>query len=309
MKFTQMEYFLAVAEELNFTAAAKSLYISQPALSKQIALLEEELDTRLFLRNSRRVALTAAGKQFRQDLLRIREQLEQAKTNATHIGKTETMQFKIGCFDGAVMDDFLPDFYRHIQEFDSNIRISLYRRNFSDNRKALERDEIDLLFTLDLDEPFDESFQKQRVAWRRGALIYAKHSPIARKGQLSVSDFSEEPVLVLKRQVSPAIQGSTLRNLKRLGLTGSPILEMENFSTLFANLELGHGYTILTEDAIDRNPKLDKLVLDDSLGTWVIALWKKGHTVAELLMDSYPPDPAPQYSLIPQHSQEETICG
>lgn len=291
MKLTQMEYFLAVAKELNFTAAARSLYVSQPALSKQIALLEEELGTKLLLRNSRRVALTAAGEQFRQDLLRIRDQLDQAKANAIHIGKTETMQFKIGCFDGAVMDDFLPDFYRHIRQFDSNIRISLYRRSFSENHKALERDEIDLLFTLDLDEPFDETYQGQRIAWRRGALIFAKNSPIANKANLSVSDFSREPVLVLNRLVSPGIWCSTHRNLECLGLTDSPVLEMENFSTLFASLELGHGYTILTEDAIDRNPNLERLALDDSLGTWVTAFWKKGHTIAELLMDSYPPEP------------------
>lgn len=47
MNLTQVEYFLAIAEKLNFTAAAKSLFVSQPALSKQIALLEEELDTKL----------------------------------------------------------------------------------------------------------------------------------------------------------------------------------------------------------------------------------------------------------------------
>lgn len=287
MKFSQMEYFLAVAEELNFTAAAKSLYISQPALSKQIALLEEELDTKLFLRNSRNVVLTAAGKQFEQDLKEIRQQLEQAKSNAIRIGKTEKMTIHIGCFDGAIMEDFLPAVYQHIQDFDSNIQISLFRGNFSENRKALEKGEIDLLFTLDLDLPFADPYQVRRILKRRGALIYSEKSPLAQKNPISPLDFANEPVLVLNRQMAPGVSQNTVGHLKRLGITEPRILETENFATLFATLELGHGYTILTEEATLHHPQLRKYVLDSEFSTWVIAVWKHGHPLAELLMDSF----------------------
>lgn len=287
MKFSQMEYFLAVAEELNFTAAAKSLFISQPALSKQIALLEEELDTKLFLRNSRNVVLTAAGKQFEQDLKEIRQQLERAKSNAIRIGKTEKLTIRIGCFDGAIMEDFLPAVYQHIQDFDSNIQISLFRRNFSENRKALEKGEIDLLFTLDLDLPFDETYQKQKILKRRGALIYSEKSPLAHKDPLTPQDFANEPVLVLNRQMAPSVNQNTIENLKKLGITEPHILEIENFATLFTTLELGYGYSILTEEATLHHPKLRKYVLDHTFGTWVIAAWKHGHPLAELLMDHF----------------------
>lgn len=282
-----MEYFLAVAEELNFTAAAKSLFISQPALSKQIALLEEELDTKLFLRNSRNVVLTAAGKQFEQDLKEIRQQLERAKSNAIRIGKTEKLTIRIGCFDGAIMEDFLPAVYQHIQDFDSNIQISLFRRNFSENRKALEKGEIDLLFTLDLDLPFDETYQKQKILKRRGALIYSEKSPLAHKDPLTPQDFANEPVLVLNRQMAPSVNQNTIENLKKLGITEPHILEIENFATLFTTLELGYGYSILTEEATLHHPKLRKYVLDHTFGTWVIAAWKHGHPLAELLMDHF----------------------
>ena len=71
MRLEQISYFLSVAEHGNITAAARSLYISQPALSKQITLLEQEIGLPLFERQARGVTLTRAGMQFQKDLKRI----------------------------------------------------------------------------------------------------------------------------------------------------------------------------------------------------------------------------------------------
>src|SRR5580693_6106734 len=78
MKLRHLEYFVAAAEELNFTHAAGRLNVSQPPFSKQIQDLEGELGVNLFQRERKGVALTVAGKAFLIDARAILEACDQA---------------------------------------------------------------------------------------------------------------------------------------------------------------------------------------------------------------------------------------
>ena len=74
MNLKQMEYFVAIVNEGNISAAAKSLHISQPPLSPQMKLLEDELGVVLFERGSRSIFLTEAGKVFYEKALHRSEE-------------------------------------------------------------------------------------------------------------------------------------------------------------------------------------------------------------------------------------------
>ena len=63
----QLSYFIAVAKYRNFSRAAQDFYLTQPAISHQIKMLEKELDTELFVRNTRKVTLTDSGELFLED--------------------------------------------------------------------------------------------------------------------------------------------------------------------------------------------------------------------------------------------------
>jgi DNA-binding transcriptional LysR family regulator len=106
MKFRHLEYFVAAAEELNFTHAADRLHVSQPPFSKQIHDLEGELRMELFERRRKGVALTAAGKTFLVDARRILEDCNASISKAQRISRGEVGELAIG-YISALTHDFM----------------------------------------------------------------------------------------------------------------------------------------------------------------------------------------------------------
>ena len=87
MTLQQMRYFIAVAQNLSFSKAAQQHYVSQTAVSQQIKLLEEELETELFQRTRHSVALTSAGQLFYEYAVRITDLAEDAARRTRAAGK------------------------------------------------------------------------------------------------------------------------------------------------------------------------------------------------------------------------------
>ena len=283
MKLTQIEYFLAVAQTLNFTSAAKKLYISQPALSRQIAAIEEELGVPLFLRTSRKVLLTPAGMQLKQDLADVMVQVERAKERAVEIGKTPPPALRVGCMEGPVFDDCIQTLAQCIRDLDPNIQLQFTRCPPQDCLDGLRKDRFDLLLTLEVSltpEP-----EELVIKLRRGtvALVYAVASPLAGKEPLEVEDFAGEPFLVLSSSASPTLYQNSLRSMKQLGIAPPEVREMDNLSSLITNLRLGGGYALLSRDILRANPGLWAFLPEPLEGAWVIAVCRREHPIAELL--------------------------
>src|SRR6202795_3084666 len=106
MKFRHLEYFVAAAEELNFTHAADRLHVSQPPFSKQIHDLEGELGIDLFARQRKGVTLTPAGKSLLIDTRRILEDCEASILKAQRISRGEIGELAVG-YMSALTHDFM----------------------------------------------------------------------------------------------------------------------------------------------------------------------------------------------------------
>ena len=102
----ELQCFVAVAEELNFSRAAKRLHMSQPPLSRQIQSLESKLGVRLLNRNTRSVALTSAGTLYLEDARQILTRLDAAAASARRAVTGEILRLRLA-FVGALLDENL----------------------------------------------------------------------------------------------------------------------------------------------------------------------------------------------------------
>lgn len=114
MDIRHFRYFLAVARHRNFTRAAEQLGIAPPTLSRQIQDLENDLGTRLFIRQQREVSLTEAGAALLIEAEATVRQFELAQRSAQRAGRGETGHIELGYVASAVYSDVLQ---RHVQSF------------------------------------------------------------------------------------------------------------------------------------------------------------------------------------------------
>ncbi|MGY4432210.1 DNA-binding transcriptional LysR family regulator [Bradyrhizobium sp. F1.13.1] len=112
MELRHLRYFVAVAEELSFTRAAKRLGISQPPLSAQVRQLEKELGSQLLRRRARGVELTSAGKLLLEEARLILKQIETAKTSVRRRARAETGQLIVGSAGATYFHPLIPEIIR-----------------------------------------------------------------------------------------------------------------------------------------------------------------------------------------------------
>ena len=287
MRLEQISYFLQVAETQSMTGAAKELYISQPALSKQIALLEREVGVPLFERKARGVVLTSAGRQFEKDLKNILKELENAKKNAALAGKARKQLLNVGCFDGVYTDDFLPQLFEYFQRKAPELKLVLHRMSFSEGTKALKGNKIDLWLTLQLGWEGAGNFCEMQLIRRKAALIFPSESRWGRQEQLSFDDFQGGTFVTVGRERGQGVYYSSLRKIQELGIVPGEVEEADNIFTALSYVKLRNGFMILSERVADVFGGLGKLVLPERLGDDVLAVWNRDQTEITEWMDGY----------------------
>ena len=287
MRLEQISYFLQVAETQSMTGAAKELYISQPALSKQIALLEREVGVPLFERKARGVVLTSAGRQFEKDLKNILKELENAKKNAALAGKARKQLLNVGCFDGVYTDDFLPQLFEYFQRNAPELKLVLHRMSFSEGTKALKGNKIDLWLTLQLGWEGAGNFCEMQLIRRKAALIFPSESRWGRQEQLSFDDFQGGTFVTVGRERGQGVYYSSLRKIQELGIVPGEVEEADNIFTALSYVKLRNGFMVLSERVADVFGGLGKFVLPERLGDDVLAVWNRDQTEIAEWMDGY----------------------
>jgi DNA-binding transcriptional LysR family regulator len=145
LELRHFNYFLAVAEELHFRKAAEKLFISQPGLSRQIKQMEEILDTPLFVRDKKKVWLTAAGKYLKGEVEFILNHLALTQKQLKSIGDGKLGEVRIG-FLGSAMQAVIPKLLLQLKKSASGIKTSLEELSNRAQVDAILKDKLDIGF-------------------------------------------------------------------------------------------------------------------------------------------------------------------
>ncbi len=144
MKLRQLEYFCAVAEEKSISAAARTLHVAQPPISRQIAQLEEELGVQLFLRGSKGMELTDAGRSLYRQTRQVFQDLHRVEDSVRSVGLGLSGRIRLGVIYSAV-----PYALRYVERYHRAYpQVELYIRLGSPQEllEALNRGELHALF-------------------------------------------------------------------------------------------------------------------------------------------------------------------
>ena len=125
MKLRQLQFFIAVAEELSFSRAAIKLHVAQPSLSTQIKVLEEEVGARLFERDKRHVSLTPAGRRFQQRAISVLSMAESAKSEARSTARGQLGTIALGYTALSMFSTALPHAIRQFRRREPNVVMTL----------------------------------------------------------------------------------------------------------------------------------------------------------------------------------------
>lgn len=207
MTFTQIRYFLEVGRCLNFTEAAKRLYITQPTLGRQITAIESELNMQLFVRGQKSLKLTPGGIVLMEEMIKLMEMYAQSVEKAERASFGIMGSLKIGVLDGHNIGDILPEAIAHFECNYPNIKIYLKRFSYKKLIEALYENELDAVISYEFDLKKRVNIKMMKVQEVGPVLILPKRNPLAAKAELSLKDIRDESfVIVNEKECSSGVQ-------------------------------------------------------------------------------------------------------
>lgn len=275
MNTTQIRYFLAAARTLNFTEAAKQLYISQPALSKQITAIEHELNMMLFVRNQKKVRLTPAGAVLLKELPKVESQYEKAIQKAKVANEGVSGELSIGLLEGQMVGDTFTKVYKLFAKQYPNIAVRLSRNSFSGLRRQLEDGSIDLAITLEFDILGEPNLQYEKLEVCPAIAAVAKSHPAANKKVTSWADLKEYTIIAVEEEDCYASDKMIIEDCKRAGFSPT-IMYAPTLETAMLWAEAGLGICVVNSmNNLTQNPNIK--MLDDMIckNTISVMAWQQ----------------------------------
>jgi len=218
MELRHLRYFLAVAEELNFTRAAARLSISQPPLTQQIKALETEIGVELFDRSAYRIELTRAGTVFAAEVARILGDVRNAVLLAKQAARGPVGLVRVGFTESASFNPLVPAAFRAFRSSDNDVEVSLEERQSTELALALREGRLDVAFVR---PPLKTSEGLTLHLLEAEPMVVAVPSghPLSSREQVELADLRDETLILYPRAVRPGLADAVTTACQQAGFT------------------------------------------------------------------------------------------
>lgn len=192
MNDLMIDYFMAVATNKSFTKSSEELFVSQPAISKQIAQLEKELGTKLFNRNNQRTELTETGKLYYNFFSKYKAELIDTRIEADRIMQQNKGIMRIGFLEGWDLTDIIPEMSRRFHERYPESEIVINCCGVKELSTLLLTNSLDIIVTIGNSIEKIHELTRTDVYEQQKILLYSSSHSLAEREDLSPVDFKDE---------------------------------------------------------------------------------------------------------------------
>src|SRR5438309_1177263 len=205
MELRHLRYFVAVAENLNFTRAAAGLHLAQPSLTRQIRDLEEEIGVRLLNRSKSHVALTEEGQSFLVDARRILTLATESIQSVQRLSRGETGQLNIAYLSNFNFE-LLPETLAAFRQSFPHVALNLFDMTPAEQFRALEARKIDLGFVGLRPPAATSDLQWESISRHKTVVVLPIKHPLARKRQVHLGELKTMFFVGLSEKTHPGFR-------------------------------------------------------------------------------------------------------
>ncbi|MES2475736.1 MAG: LysR family transcriptional regulator [Verrucomicrobiota bacterium] len=252
MELRQLRHFIAVGEDGSITAAARKLRLTQPALSRQIKALEEELDTELLTRGAHSIQLTPAGELLLSEARKLVKASDAMVARVKAIAAGEPL--RVG-YAPSLAGEFLSVAISRFTQFHPRARVSLFDWSSAEMRDGLANGRLDLIVAAPC-QGMLEPIRWIPLRDYRWQVVMPENHPLAVHERIPAKLLDGLKLLLYDREHYPDYWDKVTGFFRSHGMQAKIAGEFDGVSSLTAALEGGLGIALLAESSgIDRGPR------------------------------------------------------
>ena len=252
VELRQLRYFVGVAREQNFTQAALKLRVAQPALSRQIRQLEEELGVKLLERGTRGVELTGPGEVFLAEAVALLEQSERAVRQTQMSGQQEQRQLNLGYVWGLI-HTMVPHRLARFRQLNPEVAVNLFDLSATQQAESLARGKLDLGFIGFALEADAAGLAKRKVGECAFMAVLPSTHPAARRRQVPITALAQDFFIVISDQTYPGAARVVAEACRGAGFRPKTLQAVERGYTILG-LVAGNCWVTLLPESLQALP-------------------------------------------------------